>query len=88
MIPSADQHLLEYQALKPPKIVYEAGSHECLATGTAELTIGVENTAGKQREVNISVMLVPSLVRNLLSSSTASANLVKTTTSEFLAKKE
>ena len=46
MIPNADQHLREYRALLPPKIVYGAGSHELLATGTAKLTIGVENTAG------------------------------------------
>ena len=38
----------EYQALQPPKIAYEAGSHELLATGTTKLTKGVENTAGKQ----------------------------------------
>ena len=54
MIPNADQHLREYEALQPPKIVSGAGSHELLATGTAKLTIGVKNTAGKQREVNMS----------------------------------
>ena len=48
MIPNADQHLREYQALQPPKIVYGAGSHELLATGTAKLTMGVESTAGIQ----------------------------------------
>ena len=69
MIRNADQHLREYQALQPPKIVYGAGSHELLATGTANLTIGVENTAGIQRDVNMSVMLIPGLGRNLLSSS-------------------
>ena len=69
MIPNADHHLREYQALQPPKNVYGAGSHELIAIGTAKLTIGVENTAGKQREVNMSVMLVPGLGRNLLSSS-------------------
>ena len=46
MILNADQHLREYQAIQPPKIVYRAGSQELLATGTATLTIGVENTAG------------------------------------------
>ncbi|CAN0585167.1 unnamed protein product, partial [Laminaria digitata] len=54
-----------------------------LATGTAKLTIGVENTAGKQREVNMSVLLVPGLGRNLLSSSAALANGVETTISSF-----
>ena len=34
MIPIADQHLREYQALQPPKIVYGTGSHELLTTGT------------------------------------------------------
>ena len=71
MIPNANQHLREYQALQPLKIVYAAGSHELLATGTTKLTIGVENTLGKQREVNMSVMLAPGLGRNLLSSSGA-----------------
>ena len=51
-----------------------------LATGTAKLTLGVENTVGK-REVNMSVMLVPGLGHNLLSSSAALANSVKTTIS-------
>ena len=74
MLPNADQHLREYQALQPPKIVYGARSRELLATGTANLTIGVENSAGKQREVNMSVMLVPGLGRNLLSSSAALAS--------------
>ena len=83
MIPNADQHLREYQALQPPKIVYGAGSHELLATGTAKLTIGVENTAGIQRDVNMSVMLVPGLGRSLLSSSAALANRVKTIISAF-----
>ena len=78
MIPDADQQLREYQALQPPKIVLGAGSHELLATGTAKLTIGVENTAGKQREVNMSVMLVPGLGRNLLSTSAAPANGIET----------
>ena len=83
MIPNADQHLREYQALQAPKIVYGAGSHELLATGTAKLTIGVENTAGIQREGNLSVMLVPGLGRNLLSSSAALANRVETIISAF-----
>ena len=48
MILNADQHLGEYQALPPSKIVYGAGSDELLATVTAKLTIGIENTAGKQ----------------------------------------
>ena len=73
MIPNADQHLREYQALQPPKNVYGARSHEVLATRTAKLTIGVENTTGIQPEVNMSVMLVPGLGRNLLSSSAAPA---------------
>ena len=81
MIPNADQHLREYQALQSPKIVYGAGSHELLATGTAKLTIGVENTAGKQREVNMSVMLVPGLSRNLLPSLVALPHGVETTIS-------
>ena len=55
MIPNADQHLRECQALQPRKIVYGAGSHELVATGTTKLTIGVEYTAGIQQEVNISV---------------------------------
>ena len=83
MIPNVDQHLREYQALQPPKIVYGGGSHELLATGTANLTIVVENTAGVQREVNMSVMLVPGLGRILLSSSAALANRVKTIISAF-----
>ena len=87
MIPDADQQLREYQALQPPKIVFGAGSHELLATGTAKLTIGVENTAGKQREVNMSVALVPGLGRNLPSSSAALANGVDTATSAFPALK-
>ena len=57
------------------------------ATGTAKLTIGVENTSGKEREVNMSVMLVPGLGRNLLSSSAALANGVETTTVAFPALK-
>ena len=84
MIPNADQHLREYQALQPPKIVQGAGSHELLTTGTANLTIGVENTAGIQREVNMSVMLVPGLGRNLLFSSAALVNGVETIISAFL----
>ena len=84
MIPDADQQLREYQALQPPKIVYGAGSHELLATGTATtLAVGFENIAGKQREVNMPVMLVPGLGRNLLSSSAARANVVETTISAF-----
>ena len=83
MIPNADQHLRGYQTLRPPKIVYGAGSHELLATGTAKLTTGVENTAGIQREVNMSVMLVPGLGRNLLSSSAALGNRVETIISAF-----
>ena len=66
MIPNADQYLREYQALQPPNITYGAGSHELLATGTVNITIGVENTAGIQREVNMSVMLMPGLGRSLL----------------------
>ena len=80
---SADQHLHEYQALPPPKVVYGAGSHELLAIETAKLTIGIEDTAGIQREVNMSVMLVPGLSRNLLSSSAALANRVETSISAF-----
>ena len=57
IIPNADQHLREYQAPKPPKLVY-GGSHALLATGTAKLTTSVETTAGIQQEVNMSVMLV------------------------------
>ena len=76
MIPNADQHLREYQALQPPTKKNGVGSHELLATGTAKLTIGVENTAGIQREVNMSVMLVPGLGRNL-SSSAALENRVE-----------
>ena len=83
MIPNADQHLREYQSLQPPKIVYGARPYELLATGTAKLTIGVENTASIQREVNMSVMLVPGLGRNLLSSSAALANGVETIISPF-----
>ena len=78
MIPNADQHLREYQALQLPKIVYGAGSHELLDIGTAKLTIGVGNTARKQREVNISVIFVPGLGRNLLLSSAAPTNGVET----------
>ena len=83
MIPNAGQHLREYQALQPPKVVYGAGSRELLAHGTAKLTIGIENTAGIQREVNMSVMLVPGLGRNLLSSSAALANRVETIIAAF-----
>ena len=49
-----------------------------LAIGTAKLTIGVENTAGVQREANMSVVLVPGLSRSLMSSSAAQANRVET----------
>ena len=45
--------------------------------------IGVENTAGIQREVNMSVVLVPGLGRNLLSSSATQANRVETIISAF-----
>ena len=83
MLPNADQHRREYHAFQPPKIVYGAGSHELLATGTVNLTIGVENNAGIQREVNISVMLVPGLGRSLLSSSAALENRVETIISAF-----
>ena len=54
-----------------------------IATGTAKLTIGVDNTAGIQREVNMSIMLVPGLGRNLLSSPAALANKVETMISAF-----
>ena len=84
MIPNADEHLRQHEALQPPKIVYGAGSHELLATGMAKLTIGVENTASIQREVNMSVMLVPGLGRNLLFSSAALVNGVETIISAFL----
>ena len=87
MIPNADQPLRGYQALQPPKIVYGAGSYGLLATGTAKLTTGIESTAGKQREVNMSVILAPGLGRNLLSSSAALANGVETTVSAFPALK-
>ena len=87
MIPNADQHPREYQALQPPKFVYGAGSHELLATGTAKPTVGIENIADKQREVNMSVMLVPDLGRNLLSSSAALANGIQVTLSAFPALK-
>ena len=83
MIPNADRHLRENQALRPQKIVCGAGSHELLATGTANLTIGVEDSAGIQREVDMSVMLVPGLGRHLLSSSAALANGVETIISAF-----
>ena len=83
MIPNVDQNLCEYQALQPPILFYGAGSHELLATGTVNLTIGVENNAGIQREVNISVMLVPGLGRSLLSSSAALENRVETIISAF-----
>ena len=52
--------------------------------------IGVENTA-RQQEVNMSVMLVPDLGRNLLSSSATLADGTETTTSAFpalIAKRE
>ena len=65
MIPNADQHLREYQALQPPKIVFGAGSHELLAAGMMKLTIGI---------VIMSVMLLPGLGCNLLSLSSAIAN--------------
>ena len=45
--------------------------------------MGVKNTAGMQREVNMSVMLVPGLGRNLLSSSAGLANRVETIISAF-----
>ena len=54
------------------------------------LKLGVENTNSKQQEANRSVLLVPGLSRNLLSSSTALANGVETIISSFprlLAKK-
>lgn len=47
MISIADYHPAAYHALLPPKTVYRVGSHKLLATGTATLTIGVENTASK-----------------------------------------
>ena len=83
MILNADQHLREYQALRPPKTIEGAGSHMLLATGTAKLPISVENTAGKHREVNMSVVLVPGLGGNLLYSSAALANEVETIISAF-----
>ena len=49
----------------------------------AKLTIGVENTASIQREVNMSVMLVPGLGRNLLFLSAALVNKVETTIPAF-----
>ncbi|CAN0303407.1 unnamed protein product, partial [Scytosiphon promiscuus] len=83
MIPNAEQQLRQYQELQPPQRVYAAGSHELLATGKAMLKLGVDNTDSKQREVNMSVLLVPGLGRNLLSSSAALANGVETTISSF-----
>ena len=83
MIPNADQHLRDYQALQPPRNVYGDGSHELLVTGTAKLTKGAENTAGEQRETNMSVMLVHGLGRNMPSSLAALANGVETTISAF-----
>ena len=44
MIPNTNQPLREYKTLQRPKMVNGAGSHECLATGTAKVMIGVENT--------------------------------------------
>ena len=49
-----------------------------LATETVNLTIGVANTAGMQREVTMSFTLVPGLSRNLLYSSPVIANGVET----------
>ena len=83
MILNADQHHREYQALQPPNIVYGAESHELFATGTAKLTICVETNTGKQREVNMFVVLVPGLSRNLFYSSATLANRVETTISAF-----
>ena len=83
MIPNADQHLRDYQALQPPTILYGAGSHELLATETMKLTMGVENIVGIQREVNMSVLLVPGLGRNLQSPSATLANRVETIVSAF-----
>ena len=50
---TAEQHLHYYQELRPPHIVYEAGSHEILTTRTAMLKLGVDNMGIKQREMNI-----------------------------------
>ena len=52
-----------------------------------KLTIGVKNNAGKQREVNMSVMLARGLGRNLLSSSAAFSKGFETTISAFPALK-
>ena len=82
-IPNAEQHPRKYQELRPPQIVYVAGSHELLETGTATLKPGVNNTGSKQREVNMTVSLVPGLSRQVLSSSAALANGVETIISSF-----
>ena len=71
-IPNAEQHRTNTRSFDHRKTVYGAGSFEVLSTGTAMLKLGVDNTDSKQREeVNISVLLVPGLGHNLLSSSAA-----------------
>lgn len=82
-MPNADHHRREYQALRQPNIVHGAEKHELLTTGAAKLTVGVENTAGKQSEVDMSVLLVRSPGRNLVSSSLALASGLDTTISAF-----
>ena len=82
-IPNAEEYLHQYQERRPQQTVYGAGSHELLATGTAMLKRSVDDTDSKQREVNMSVLLVPGLGRNLLSSSAALANGVETTIYSF-----
>ena len=61
-IPNAEPHLHQYQELRPPQTVDGGGSHELLSTGTVMLMLGVDNTDSKQREVTMSVLLVPVLV--------------------------
>lgn len=85
IISNADNHLREYQVLHPPKIVHGAGSREFLATGTAKLTIRVENTAYKQPDANMFVLLVRGLYSNMLSSPAVLVNGVQTTIYSFLA---
>ena len=87
IIPNADQHLREYQAPQPPRTAYRARSQGLFATGTAKLIMGIQNTAGKQRDTNVSGILVPGLGRNLRSSSTALANEIETIPSAFAAPK-
>lgn len=71
LFPSLEQHTRHYY---PPKIVHRDGPRELLAIATARLTIRLRDSDGTTREVNMSLLIVPKLDRNLLSSTAAHQN--------------